>query len=76
MRLHPAWRALLWPISILYGFLARARVRLYRAGVLKRKRLPGVIVSVGNLTFGGTGKTPLVMWLAERWSAEGKRGGI
>jgi len=76
MRLHPAWRALLWPFSILYGFLVRARVRLYRAGVLKRKRLPGVVISVGNLTVGGTGKTPLVMWLAERLSAEGKRVGI
>jgi len=76
MNLHPIWRALLWPFSLLYGLAARVRVRLYRAGVFKQRRLPGVVISVGNLTVGGTGKTPLVMWLAERLSAQGKRVGI
>ncbi len=37
------------------------------------RRLPGNVISVGNLTTGGTGKTPMVIWLAERFLAEGKR---
>jgi tetraacyldisaccharide 4'-kinase len=76
MRLHPAWSLLLWPFSLLYGLAVWGRVSLYRAGVLKRKRLPGVVISVGNVSVGGTGKTPLVIWLADRLSAEGKRVGI
>lgn len=66
-------RVLLWPISVLYGFVARVRVLLYDQGILKRKRLHAAVVSVGNLTVGGTGKTPMVLWLAERFLAEGKR---
>jgi tetraacyldisaccharide 4'-kinase len=76
MNLHPIWRALLWPFSLFYGLAVLRRGRLYRAGILKERRLPGVVISVGNLTVGGTGKTPLVMWLAERLCAEGKRVGI
>jgi len=76
MNLHPVWRVLFWPFSLFYGLAVRARGSLYRAGVFKERRLPGVVISVGNLTVGGTGKTPLVMWLAERFSAQGKRVGI
>jgi tetraacyldisaccharide 4'-kinase len=66
-------RVLLWPISMLYGVLVRVRVWLYANGWLKQKRLNAAVVSVGNLTVGGTGKTPMVIWLAERFLAEGKR---
>jgi len=45
----------------------------YRTGVCRMRRLPGNVISVGNLTTGGTGKTPMVIWLAERFLAEGKR---
>ena len=38
-----------------------------------QKRLRGKVISVGNLTVGGTGKTPMVLWLAEKFLAEGKR---
>lgn len=54
----------------------RVRAAAYRHGVFKTKRLGGAVISVGNLTVGGTGKTPMVMWLAERLIAEGKRVGI
>jgi len=66
-------RALLWPLSLLYGAIVRVRAWLYAKGWLKQKRLKAVVVSVGNLTVGGTGKTPMVIWLAERLLAEGKR---
>jgi tetraacyldisaccharide 4'-kinase len=66
-------RILLWPPSVLYGLIVRTRVWLYTRGWLKQKRLKGAVVSVGNLTVGGTGKTPVVIWLAEKFLAEGKR---
>jgi tetraacyldisaccharide 4'-kinase len=67
----PSW--LLWPLTFPYGAGTRLRATLYRAGILRRKQLDGVVISVGNLTVGGTGKTPMVLWLAERLAAEGKR---
>lgn len=76
MKLHPALRALLWPASLAWAIAARVRAWLYRNGVFQQRRLDGVVISVGNLTVGGTGKTPLVLWLAERLAAEGKRVGI
>jgi tetraacyldisaccharide 4'-kinase len=73
MNVSPLLRALLWPLSVLYGVIVRARVWLYAHGLLKQKRLKGTVISVGNLTVGGTGKTPTVIWLAEKFLAEGKR---
>jgi tetraacyldisaccharide 4'-kinase len=65
-------RLLLWPLSVVYGAIVRARVALYQRGLLKQKRLRGTVISVGNLTVGGTGKTPMVIWLAEKFLADGK----
>jgi tetraacyldisaccharide 4'-kinase len=76
MTLPPLVRLLLWPLSVLYGLLARGRAWLYAKGILQQKRLNRPVISVGNLTVGGTGKTPMVIWLAERFLAEGKRVGI
>lgn len=73
MNLHPLLRVLLWPISLIYGAAVRARVWMFQKGWLKKKRLKGTVISVGNLTVGGTGKTPMVIWLAENFLAEGKR---
>ena len=73
MNIHPVLRTLLWPLSLLYGACVRVRVWMYQKGWLKQKRLKGTVISVGNLTVGGTGKTPMVMWLAEKFLAEGKR---
>jgi len=70
----PGW--LLWPLTLPYGAITRARTNLYHAGILRRRRLDGVVISVGNLTVGGTGKTPMVLWIAERLTEEGKRCGI
>ena len=73
MNLPPLVRLLLWPLSALYGRYVRLRAWLYANGWRKQKRLRGKVISVGNLTVGGTGKTPMVLWLAEKFLAEGKR---
>jgi tetraacyldisaccharide 4'-kinase len=62
----------LWPVSIVYGLVVSAKNWMYDAGWLKTKRLRGTVISVGNLTTGGTGKTPMVLWLAQKFLAEGK----
>jgi tetraacyldisaccharide 4'-kinase len=66
-------RVLLWPLSVVYGAYVRVRAWLYEKSWLKQRRLRGKVISVGNLTVGGTGKTPMVLWLAEKFLAEGKR---
>jgi tetraacyldisaccharide 4'-kinase len=66
-------RVVLWPLSVVYGGFARVRAAFYARGWLKQKRLCGRVISVGNLTVGGTGKTPMVLWLAEKFLAQGKR---
>jgi tetraacyldisaccharide 4'-kinase len=76
MNLPPLVRMVLWPLSLVYGQLMRLRVALYERGLLKQKRLNRPVISVGNLTVGGTGKTPMVIWLAERLLAQGLRVGI
>jgi tetraacyldisaccharide 4'-kinase len=49
------------------------RERLYRSGILRTRRLAHPVISIGNLTLGGTGKTPLTIFLAEKLSASGFR---
>ena len=61
------------PLGILYGAVTRARAGLYRAGFLKTENVDAPVVSVGNLTAGGTGKTPLVEWVARALAREGLR---
>lgn len=73
MNVPPFLRALLWPFSLLFGGAVRARAWMYQKGWLKQKRLKAAVISVGNLTVGGTGKTPMVIWLAEKFLAEGKQ---
>jgi tetraacyldisaccharide 4'-kinase len=73
MKLPLLARILLWPLSVLYGGYVRMRAWLYANGWLKQKDLRAKVISVGNLTVGGTGKTPMVLWLAEKFLAEGKR---
>jgi tetraacyldisaccharide 4'-kinase len=68
--------ALLWPLTIPYGSAAYLRAWAYRAGLKRSRRLDGVVISVGNLTTGGTGKTPMVLWIAQRLASDGKKVGI
>ncbi len=73
MKVPRALAIVLWPLSLFYGAYVRRRAWLYAKGWLKQKRLNATVISVGNLTVGGTGKTPMVLWLAEKFLAEGKK---
>lgn len=64
---------LLAPLSALYGAVTRARLMLYRTGTLATERIDAPVISVGNLTTGGTGKTPLVVWLARNLAEMGQK---
>lgn len=68
--------AILWPFSVPYEMLTRLHAGAYRSGFFPQRRLNAFVISVGNLTVGGTGKTPMVLWIAQRLLAEGKRAGI
>lgn len=70
------WLVLLWPISMLFCLLVIVRRGLYRAGILRAFRLPVPVLIVGNITVGGSGKTPLVLWLAEYLKQNGYRPGM
>ncbi len=66
----------LWPFSWVYAGAIGVRRTLYRAGALRVGRLPVPVIVVGNFFVGGTGKTPLVLWLTEQLRAAGFRVGI
>jgi tetraacyldisaccharide 4'-kinase len=59
------------PLSAIYGGVVGARNALYDRGVLRARRLRGAVISVGNLSAGGSGKTPFVMLLGELLKARG-----
>ncbi len=66
----------LWPASLLYGALMALRRLAYRSGVLRVARVPVPVIVVGNIVAGGTGKTPLVLWLAAMLKKNGWNPGI
>ena len=61
------------PLSLLYGAVTRTRLSLYRRGTFVTTKLERPVISVGNITTGGTGKTPLVEWVARTLAAKGKK---
>jgi tetraacyldisaccharide 4'-kinase len=67
---------LLAPVSLAYGAAVVLRRLAYRAGWLPVTRLPVPVVVVGNLVAGGTGKTPLVLWVVNALRSRGFRPGI
>ncbi|HGK4781537.1 TPA: tetraacyldisaccharide 4'-kinase [Enterobacter cloacae] len=71
----PLWLLLL-PLSWLYGLVSGIIRLLYRLGLKRAWRAPVPVVVVGNLTAGGNGKTPVVIWLVEQLQKRGIRPGV
>ena len=71
---HVPWWT--WPLAGLYGTLTALRRMLYRIGVLRRVCLPVPVIVIGNLTAGGTGKTPLTIALAAELRGRGFHPGV
>ncbi|WP_137175806.1 tetraacyldisaccharide 4'-kinase [Massilia sp. HP4] len=69
-----AWALL--PVALLFRCLSSLRLLLFRMGVKRAGRLPVPVIVVGNIFIGGTGKTPLTIWLAESLRAAGLRPGV
>ena len=69
-----AW--VLLPLGLLFCVVATLRRMLYRAGILSSTRLPVPVVIVGNITVGGTGKTPLIIALCELLAQRGLKAGV
>ena len=69
-------RVPLIPFAALYWGAMRLRAAVYRRGWRRVERLPLPTVAVGNLSVGGTGKTPLAAWIASYYAQRGRRPGI
>ncbi len=70
------WLLVLLPLSWLFRFFVSLRRAAYRCGLLRSQRWSVPVIVVGNITVGGTGKTPLVIWLARQLQARGISVGI
>ncbi len=71
------WLAYLaWPLAQLFGGVLQLRAFLYRTGWLKRHKLAVPVIVVGNIFVGGTGKTPLSLWLAGKLTEAGYHPGL
>ena len=70
------WLLLLWPLSLIYRLLVSVRRRCYALGLLSSWKPPVPVVVVGNITVGGTGKTPLVIALVQALQQAGFAPGI
>ena len=66
----------LLPLAGLFRVVTAIRRVLFHLGVLQAHRMPVPVIVVGNITAGGTGKTPLVLWLVQQLQAQGHRPGI
>jgi tetraacyldisaccharide 4'-kinase len=70
------WYRLLLPLSGIYWLLSALRRFLYRAGLMRTRRAKVPVIVVGNITAGGTGKTPVTVWLANSLASRGFSPGV
>ena len=71
-----AWLTPLYPLGNLYRYLMKRRAMRYALGQQTVRRVPVPVIVVGNITLGGTGKSPLVAWLSRWLQAQGFSPGI
>ncbi len=62
---------ILFPLPLLYTFIIYLRNKFYDWKWIRASHLPAPVISIGNIQLGGTGKTPLVQWLANYLQNEG-----
>ncbi|WP_423840317.1 tetraacyldisaccharide 4'-kinase [Vibrio mytili] len=67
---------LLWPLSLLFGAISQSKRKQYQTGKKRAYRAPVPVVVVGNITAGGNGKTPVVVWLVEQLQQLGYKPGV
>lgn len=67
---------LLAPFSLLFWLISQIRIALYRKKILKSYRSPVPVLVIGNISVGGNGKTPLVIWLVEQLQKKGVKVGV
>ncbi|MBW2738989.1 MAG: tetraacyldisaccharide 4'-kinase [Deltaproteobacteria bacterium] len=60
-----SFESLLFVFSLIYGSAVKTREAFYNRGVLRSKKLPCIVISIGNITVGGTGKTPMTIHVAK-----------
>ena len=71
-----AWLWLLLPVSCLYGFITMIRRQAYKIGLLSSYRAPIPVMVIGNITVGGSGKTPLIIELVTHLQKQGIKVGV
>ncbi|MDR8523535.1 tetraacyldisaccharide 4'-kinase [Shewanella fidelis] len=72
---HPL-RFLLWPLSLLFAVITGVRRQLFKFGLKQATKLPVPVIIVGNITVGGSGKTPMVIYLIELLRKQGFKPGV
>ena len=73
---NPGWLYLLWPLELVFRFFAALRRVLYRSKLLASWRAPVPVIVIGNITVGGTGKTPVTIAVCELLQRAGFQPGV
>tara|TARA_B100001564_G_scaffold17899_1_gene13636 strand:- start:1106 stop:2089 length:984 start_codon:yes stop_codon:yes gene_type:complete len=66
----------LFPFSLIFFIIIKIRRTLYKYGILVKYKSPTPLIIIGNITIGGTGKTPFVIWLANHLANKGLKVGV
>lgn len=69
-------KIILLPFSLVYEFLIYLRNKCYESGIFKKEKISVPVISIGNITTGGTGKTPFTVFLSEYFLKIGKKVGV